>query len=125
MFYSWFFLHSYFSWFQDCFKKATEPCSGAMEYVSFGLYSLVGRGEEVLCENTPMKCEKAPLPTNDEDVEPSDHSDEDTSKKPDKHIEEPTKEPTKDHKKNASNQLLPKCHVVISIMCMFFSKHLF
>lgn len=122
IFNSRFFLRSYFSWFQDCFTNATEPCSGAMEYVTFGLYSLVGRGEEVLCENTPMKCDRAP---SDEDGEPGDHSEENVSKKPDKQVGEPTKEPTKVHKKSASNQLLPTCHVVISILCMLFSRHLF
>lgn len=71
-----------------------------------------------------MKCDRPPLPEKDDDEEkpyqPGIDSDEDTSKKPDKHVSEHTKVT----KKSASNRLVPTLHVLIFIICMLFSKRM-
>ncbi|KAG8190204.1 hypothetical protein JTE90_011926 [Oedothorax gibbosus] len=78
----------YMSWFQDCIKNATEICGqDAVDYVSYGLYTLIAHVEEQMCKNNPVKCEMPPLPIYTEDEDETSSAEEEildfTSKNPD------------------------------------------
>lgn len=96
-------------------KNATVSCGAkAVEYVNFGLFTLMAHIEEQMCSNDPVYCETPPLPIHDEVGYESSSEKDGTSPEDEEASSDGTSEkPSKEHSKATSNRLVGSTFFVI------------